>query len=628
MEQEKGLLGSARELYREHKFLAALAAYEAILASGAESAEAYRGRADALVCLSRYEEAIAPYEQSISIDSSRPETFRELADTLYGLRRFREAIENYKNAARMYSEEGSRAKTDAQALTDPSEVAKKRVEINEAAEKYSDACNELGFSYLCIRDYESAIDVLNLAIENGKQYPYAYHTLASVFWAQGNYAAALSEWNKARKLYSKCRKLAREKKWTGHFLYFGDLLYDVFGKLDKAEEIYKEGLELDANNLKIWIGLVTLRLERKDDNTKHREKAHSDARTAYRKARSLIAEDLKSSADVESLVLAGELALTMKEHEEAEKFLKEALKKDEAMPEGGRYAKSAKPNADMGILCMRREKYAEAIEYFEAGITIAPDDLSLRSNLAEAYLRDEQFEEAEIEFQRVLNSAPNHIESRIGLGGVYTALGETGDTDMFEAAIIQYTDAIRLATLKIGSRRLKKKELAAVFYSRGYARVNAYEASKALRDRSHLYCARSDFRDCFRNDPDQYRAKRAVEKIDKVLPPRSPRRFMEEWGPFVILGFSVAVFLLSQLSFIWSFLDKSKIPSWLGFLNQAQQLPTSEYIALTFGSLVLMVASSYLPQLLKLKVPGIELEKSAQVDQITVLGPIGISKAS
>jgi hypothetical protein len=37
------------------------------------------------------------------------------------------------------------------------------------------------------------------------------------------------------------------------------------------------------------------------------------------------------------------------------------------------------------------------------------------------------------------------------------------------------------------------------------------------------------------------------------------------------------------------------------------------------------VASCYLPQLLKLKVPGIELEKTA-VDQITTLGPVGISK--
>jgi hypothetical protein len=66
-------------------------------------------------------------------------------------------------------------------------------------------------------------------------------------------------------------------------------------------------------------------------------------------------------------------------------------------------------------------------------------------------------------------------------------------------------------------------------------------------------------------------------------------------------------------------------PSWLNFLAKAQPVPPSEYITVTLGALLLMVASCYLPQLLKLKVPGIELEKAA-VDQITTLGPVGISK--
>jgi hypothetical protein len=49
------------------------------------------------------------------------------------------------------------------------------------------------------------------------------------------------------------------------------------------------------------------------------------------------------------------------------------------------------------------------------------------------------------------------------------------------------------------------------------------------------------------------------------------------------------------------------------------------YSLLTFGSLLFMVAGLYLPQLLKLKVGGIELEKSS-LDQSTPAGPIGIRR--
>ena len=96
--------------------------------------------------------------------------------------------------------------------------------------------------------------------------------------------------------------------------------------------------------------------------------------------------------------------------------------------------------------------------------------------------------------------------------------------------------------------------------------------------------------------------------------------------PLLIFVFSIGVFFLIQVIFVASFFDRAKFPRF-DFLVQAQHLTITEYIAVTFGALVLMVAGSYLPQLLKLKVPGVELEKAA-VDQITTLGPIGISKAS
>ena len=54
-------------------------------------------------------------------------------------------------------------------------------------------------------------------------------------------------------------------------------------------------------------------------------------------------------------------------------------------------------------------------------------------------------------------------------------------------------------------------------------------------------------------------------------------------------------------------------------------LSAGYYALLTFGSLIFMVAGLYLPQILKLKVAGIELEKSS-VDQIGTGGTLGIRK--
>jgi hypothetical protein len=54
------------------------------------------------------------------------------------------------------------------------------------------------------------------------------------------------------------------------------------------------------------------------------------------------------------------------------------------------------------------------------------------------------------------------------------------------------------------------------------------------------------------------------------------------------------------------------------------ELAGGYYALLTFGSLLFMVVGLYLPQILKLRVAGIELEKSS-IDQAGAGGTLGIS---
>jgi hypothetical protein len=103
----------------------------------------------------------------------------------------------------------------------------------------------------------------------------------------------------------------------------------------------------------------------------------------------------------------------------------------------------------------------------------------------------------------------------------------------------------------------------------------------------------------------------AIDKLEKRLYHFSRRSALERIGPWLLTLLSLVVFFLSQANF------------FLGM--PGKQIDTGYYVLLTFGSLMFILAGLTLAQLLKLKVAGIELEKSA-VDQITTSGGLGISK--
>lgn len=105
-------------------------------------------------------------------------------------------------------------------------------------------------------------------------------------------------------------------------------------------------------------------------------------------------------------------------------------------------------------------KYAEAIKVCEQAIA----EVYLKLNPKEST----QIEKAEAEYRKILKIAPDHIDSLIGLGEVYTAMAELGEKDWYADAIEQYSKAIKLAEMHQGSKRLRTGALVDVYYSRGY----------------------------------------------------------------------------------------------------------------------------------------------------------------
>lgn len=390
------------------------------------------------------------------------------------------------------------------------------------------------------------------------------------------------------------------------------------GNLEKSEQVLKEGLTIDPDHAGILGTLLSLFLERYEEpndgrrtvigeNGVERPATYWNARECFRKGERALKAQLERNEDFLTLQQLGELYLEMREYDEAKDYFEKARKKD---PE------SSTPYVGLGVMYSRKEDFRQAVQYFESARRCNPNDLNIWSNLAEIYLKLnpkelKQLEKAEAEYLKILKIAPQHIDSLIGLGEVYAAMAEVGEKDLYEIAIKYPSQAIQLADAGKGSKRLKTRDLAAVHYSRGYARVKYYEASKPFGNEVLLSEALQDFVRCHDLDPSHHKGERAKNKLEKQLSGSSPQRLLETVAPWVVMIPSLFVLVITQTAYFFKLPDKS--------------FEAASYITMTFGALLFFVVGLFLPQIQKLKGAGIEIEKVAGT-QISTSGSLGITK--
>ena len=75
---------------------------------------------------------------------------------------------------------------------------------------------------------------------------------------------------------------------------------------------------------------------------------------------------------------------------------------------------------NLGTVFGEQGQYPDAVEQFKSAITIAPDDLEYRTNLATALAASRRYEEARAELRAVLAIDPNYEAARavlVQLGG-------------------------------------------------------------------------------------------------------------------------------------------------------------------------------------------------------------------
>ena len=579
-------------LYRQKDYPGAIEQFQKAIELKADFAEPYYGWGFALSLYDQknYPEAIEKFQKAIELKADFAELYYGWGFVLYNQKNYPEAIQKFQKAI-------------------------------ELREDFAEAHNGLGFILYSQYRYEDAIGKCEKAIDLDPTLTSAYHNKAYFLWKLGRYREGGEAWDEARRAYERMGQESERSGDANVFSSWGAVMYEIFGDLNKAKTIFGDGLRLDPEHPGILSSLVSLYLDQKKEICECEESApgraflHSMAREYYRKAALILKEQLLHREDASALRQLGELLLKMEDHTEAEKkkyaeaekYLMRALARDN---------ETAATYVDLGVLCTRREDFRKAAQHFEDALRRDPDDLNAWSNLAETYFKLKLYEKAETEYHKILRVTTDHVESHIGLGQVYTEMGDQEqDADTYERAVHHVSQAIRLGEPSQGtklpraSKILKNSELAVVYYLRGYVRVKCYEASKAGSDQALLHEAREDFRRCFRLNPDHHKAARAVEKLNKRLKLSSPRWLTEKFGPVLILSLSLILFC-----------------SGLFGIFTPWETHAAYNVSLTLGSLAFMVVGLFLPQLLKLKVAGIEIEKSS-VDQISPSDTLGINKS-
>jgi tetratricopeptide (TPR) repeat protein len=549
----------------------------------------------------RYEEAEKIYAQAVEANANFSDAYNDLGRVLLAQKKTTQAIDNFKKAAEIASpsqhiyyrnwgwaleqqEENNKrleqaAEKYAQAVDvkpdygdaflDWGWVLKNQKKYDEAISKFKKSIesykdseilylgyNGLGSVYIELQRYREAEDCFEKVIGLNTTTGLGYHNLAYLYERLGRYRKAQKVWKEALDRYLLVKEDERtDSDWSS----IGQIYMFTLHNHMQAMKALLEGLKRYPENRNILFYILRLNLVLKDrynyenpEDLEHIGMAHWAAFDAYKKIRESLESIYATGKSAYVCLDLGDLYNFMEEYDEAEKYLMEAVELDETLQEAYNL---------LGVIKTRKEDYKGAIEDFKKALKYKPNDFEIRSNLAEAYLRSNMLYQAEYEFRNILLVAPTHIDSLIGLAGTYTAMGEAinegsrmGDAEiMFQQAIDLYDTVIRLVENKEiyvdASKRLTTKELNAVYYSRGYAQTNLYDA-QANKDNRLLSRAQSDFRRLqYKGDSNYYKARRALKKISERLSPLSIQKIEQRGAPMLVSALALLIFIINLFVF-------------------------------------------------------------------------------
>lgn len=533
----------------------------------------YHGWGTSLFRLRRYAEAYEKYEQATQYLPKSRVCWNNLAAAEFTLERWFDSVAHYRRAIEL------------------------------------DATRSYAFP---VKGLAGALSRAGLATEADAQFVTALAMPPNDLWAPVMHATHLwrrGRYREAKRAACELRDRYRAQKAKLDQDDFGDaaqIFATMLGDFELADEALASARKSAQNamvaaDLAITeAGILFERCEREPHPSRElRERAVAACRSAIFAMQSHVAGRPKDAAPLDAeQEMIGRAYLLLREWPQAKDHLMKMQRDDQ----------SIETLLARTLLALESKDYPEAIASAETALERDPDDVANRVLLSEALLLGGELDRCEAEIREVIQHAPGTIEAHQILAKVMLEQAEKGDVDLYAQAIAELDTAWTLAGTANASKAASPALAAALHYLRGFARSKIYDDQKLTKDDSVILAARDDFRRCLAVDPHNHRAAMALRKIDERLRPRSVG-----WLPERVAAALCGLIALSILA-------TSMVAVGGGHLSAGYA------VIFIFGGLVFLVASFYLPHLLKLKVAGVELEKSA-IDSSVSKVPLQIRKA-
>lgn len=411
--------------------------------------------------------------------------------------------------------------------------------------------------YDAMGNLEKAFSILYEALDQQKQSTNIHikHNIAHFLFKSGQYEKSRDLWKEVLIAYEK--ELNENMTFTNNaynYLYFGNVHLEIFGNLDDAEEVFKEGLDKENRNLELLVALNRIYAEK--------DKRAIDTKTSlFWQRNSLVknAEEIFNSSKYkheEYYFQMAELYYLEENHDKAKSVIDDYFKLE--------FPLSSRWHNLKGQVFTAKGERSKAIDSFKQAIKLEGHNLSYRTNLANAYLKSDDFKEAEIEFRKVLKRDPNNVDALIGLGEINLNLYKDdswGDIH-FDAAENYLLQALRAGTSVEGSRRLdlfepkgykervyKDLKLSDLYYSIGYLKYEKYKKNKISNRNQYLNESLDYMVKARKCNPDNLKAKNAENKIFKFINTYQKTTRTENIGAVLVTGLSLFIILACQYFF-------------------------------------------------------------------------------
>ena len=171
-------------------------------------------------------------------------------------------------------------------------------------------------------------------------------------------------------------------------------------RLDEAAETYKKILQSDSRHIQSLLALGWMARTRHDDPL-----AYSFFRAAME----------NPAAETNALVEVGNVFVSMNRLDEAEALYRRALTQESG---------SAKAWTGLGIVARTRRDWPTALECFRTAETCDPADQRIQLNVAHALFYQDDLDEAEAAYRRIIEAFPGSVDAIIGLAEIARLKGD------------------------------------------------------------------------------------------------------------------------------------------------------------------------------------------------------------